>query len=283
MKLKAHWVVFTAAALISTAQTHASCVGDLTVEGDGAASLSTNAARIFSDPRTYFVGPLENVEVLPEIPPIKLSSLFNAYQDGIYPYTLINSTTGIRELRWESPPERGVIFLDKLYYGSNLKAGVKLAKNGKYRVTFDTAFAQVIHACGTIPRKKFKTNPDGTKYEVPPNYWLTPDLQAAYTDLFNAGHAHSVEVWNAATGELVGGAYGVLVEGVYSSESLFHLEDNTSRIALYYLYEHLKAKGFKWIDTQMVSSETKALGGELIPRAEFMRMIDEAKKLNLKF
>lgn len=217
--------------------------------------------------------------------------LRSAYSLGFFPYTEINPETGVRELSWETMPQRGVLFFDEMHVMSRVKKAEKKVTDGVYRVTFDTAFAQVIHECASVPRKKFKKNPDGTVFKNPdgslvelaPNYWITPEIKKAYTDLHKMGHAHSVEVWNVATGELVGGEYGVMLNGVYSGESTFHKEDDTSRIALYYLYDRLKSKGLKWIDLQMVTSESANWGARAVPRAEYMRMMEEAKKQNLKF
>ena len=85
------------------------------------------------------------------------------------------------------------------------------------------------------------------------------------TRLHEHGHAHSVECWQA--GELVGGIYGVAVGGFFAGESMFHRASNASKVALFHLLEHLRARDFALFDIQMVTPFTRQMGAVTIPRA----------------
>ena len=55
----------------------------------------------------------------------------------------------------------------------------------------------------------------------------------AYQALHEAGFAHSVEAWDEY-GELVGGLYGVSIDGVFAGESMFHRVPNASKLVVFH-------------------------------------------------
>src|SRR4029079_15572217 len=59
--------------------------------------------------------------------------------------------------------------------------------------------------------------------------WITPRVMRAFADLFDAGYAHSFEVWNGR-GELAGGGYGLALGRTFITESQFSREPNTSKM-----------------------------------------------------
>ena len=93
------------------------------------------------------------------------------------------------------------------------------------------------------------------------------------------GHAQSVEVWN--NGQLVGGLYGVTVGKVFCGESMFHRTANASKLAMYYLVEHLKEQGAGFIDCQLQNPHLASLGCVTISRKDFLEKL--AKSTLLKF
>jgi leucyl/phenylalanyl-tRNA--protein transferase len=99
---------------------------------------------------------------------------------------------------------------------------------------------------------------------------------SAYTELFNSGYAHSVEAWK--DDELVGGIYGVLVDGVFSAESMFFTESYASKICLLQMIEWLKSQGLKWMDIQMVTPHMKSMGGIELSREEFLNLLKKSQK-----
>lgn len=172
--------------------------------------------------------------------------LLQAYSQGIFPWFEEG-----QPLLWWSPDPRMVLFPEDLRVSKSLQ---KTLKTSTYTVTMDRAFAEVIAACAA---------PRGDS----PGTWITEAMQLAYTELFRAGHAHSVEVWRGD--ELVGGLYGVAIGHVFFGESMFSVESNTSKIALVNLVKQLQQWNYKLIDCQVSSEHLESLGAVEISRNEF--------------
>lgn len=183
-------------------------------------------------------------------------TLVSAYEKGIYPWPFEE----LYPLFWFCPEQRGVLDFTELHVPRSLE---KVRKKSNFHVTFDRAFDQVIDYCSKQPRPGQK----GT--------WITPSMVEAYKKFHRLGYAHSVECWNAE--KLVGGLYGVYVRGVFSGESMFHLEPNASKISLITLIEKLREHGLDWIDIQMVTPVTGHLGGKYIPRRDFLTRIKQSQ------
>jgi len=178
--------------------------------------------------------------------------LLEAYRSGIFPWFEEG-----QPILWWSPDPRMVLFPDALYISRSLQ---KALGKSDYSVTMDSAFGQVI-ACCAQPRD----DSHGT--------WITADMQRAYTDLFDRGFAHSVEVWRDS--ELVGGLYGVALGRVFFGESMFSFESNTSKIALVNLVKQLQQWNYELIDCQVSSEHLESLGAAEISREQFSEQLDE--------
>jgi len=113
------------------------------------------------------------------------------------------------------------------------------------------AFAEVIRACAATPRPG------------QPGTWITPAVLSAYTQLHRVGFAHSVEAWDGQ--QLVGGVYGVDVDGAFAAESMFYWQPNASKLALLHLISHLESRGLDWMDIQVLTPQPGALGRESHP------------------
>jgi leucyl/phenylalanyl-tRNA--protein transferase len=157
-------------------------------------------------------------------------------------------------LKWWTRKERSVLFFPELHVARRLR---RLMKSGKYRVTFDTAFDQVLSNCAA-PRA----------YNWHALTWLTPRFMTLFTELHRKGHAHSYEVWNTE-GDLVAGGFGSAVGHVFVGESMFSHETDTSKLASIVLYAHLKKWGFAFIDARDRTPVLEKQGYRDIPRAEF--------------
>lgn len=138
----------------------------------------------------------------------------------------------------------------------------RLMRRNTYRVTFDTAFDEVIRACAE-PRKG-----------RPRLTWITPQIMHLYATLHDKGDAHSFEVWNEA-GELVGGGYGLAVGRVFVTESMFSRESNTSRIGFASLNWHLAKWGYALNDVKdwAFAFPLEQAGAKLMPRAQFEEVL----------
>lgn len=174
--------------------------------------------------------------------------LLLAYQNGIFPW--YNDDTPIL---WYSPHERFVLFPDELRISKSMR---QVLNSGRFKVTHNQNFAEVIDACSTVGRK----DQNGT--------WITADMKNAYIRLNNEGHAHSVEVWE--DGKLVGGLYGVQTGEVFCGESMFSKVSNASKAALISL---CNAADYKLIDCQVYTEHLESLGARMISRKEYLRIL----------
>jgi leucyl/phenylalanyl-tRNA--protein transferase len=176
--------------------------------------------------------------------------LLEAYRRGIFPY--FDETT---PLLWWSPDPRGIFELDGFHVARRL---ARTIRSGKFRVTVNTAFADVMAGCAD--------REEGT--------WITPSMIEAYTRLHQLGHAHSVEVWHKD--QLAGGVYGVTVGGLFAGESMFTRIRDASKVALAFLIERLRQRGFSLFDIQFVTDHTASLGAVAIPRHEYLARLRRA-------
>ena len=175
--------------------------------------------------------------------------LMLAYQNGIFPWYSDDTP-----ILWYSPHQRFVLFPNKLKVSSSMR---KVLKHGQFNITFDQAFSDVIQSCAHISR-------DGDL-----GTWITSDMQKAYILLHKFGYAHSIEVWENDT--LVGGLYGVIVNNVFSGESMFSKVSNASKVALTWL---CKNKAFLIIDCQVHTNHLESLGAEFISRSEYLELLN---------
>jgi len=130
-------------------------------------------------------------------------------------------------------------------------------------VTFDRDFEGVIAACARRREHKWHLT------------WITPRIMHAYARLFDAGYAHSFEVWNR-NGGLVGGGYGVAVGHAFFTESQFSLEPNTSKIGFTVLNWHLAKWGFALNDGKWETPTIASMGFRTTPRAQFRTKLASA-------
>lgn len=177
--------------------------------------------------------------------------LLSAYLQGIFPW--YNEGDPVY---WWSPDPRLVLYPNKLKVSKSLSARIK---SRKFEVRFNTCFLEVVKACAGTKRK----GQDGT--------WITKEMIAGYHELHKMGFAQSVETF--LDNKLVGGLYGLTLGRVFCGESMFHHVSDASKVAFYYLVQHLKNKGFQLIDAQMPTSHLKSLGAEEMPRSDFLLKI----------
>ncbi|OJW75890.1 leucyl/phenylalanyl-tRNA--protein transferase [Thiobacillus sp. 65-1402] len=182
--------------------------------------------------------------------------LLDAYRHGIFPW--FNPGEPIL---WWSPDPRMVLVPGEIRVTRSL---AKRIRNGGFETRVDTAFAEVMRACAA-PR----AGASGT--------WISPAMVAAYTRLFDAGYAHSVETWR--DGKLVGGLYGVAIGRMFYGESMFSREPDASKVALVRLAQQLRRWEFGLIDCQMETPHLASLGARTLPRAAFTARLAELVNL----
>lgn len=186
--------------------------------------------------------------------------LLDAYQHAIFPWPL-----GDELLAWWSPDPRAILEFDEFHVPRRL---ARTVRSGKYAVTFNRAFDDVIDGCRTAPGRRGAT-------------WITQAMARAYKMLHRLGHAHSAEAWYES--ELAGGVYGVSIAGLFAAESMFCRRSDASKVALYHLLQRLKQRGYALVDLQILNAHTRWLGGREIPRHQYLRRLAEALTKRVSF
>ena len=79
-----------------------------------------------------------------------------------------------------------------------------------------------------------------------------------------------------ASGTLVGGLYGVKINGLFAGESMFSTARDASKVALVELVNALGETGVSLLDTQWTTPHLVSLGAVDMPRDEYLRRLDHA-------
>jgi len=187
---------------------------------------------------------------------LRPATLLRAYRSGVFPWYNENEP-----ILWWSPDPRAIFELEHFSLSRRL---ARTIRSGKFRVTINQAFADVMRGCA---------DRDAT--------WITDDMLQAYTHMHQLGHVHSIETWLGD--ELAGGVYGLAIGGFFSGESMFQRVTDASKVALAYLIEYLQIRGFTLFDTQVVTGHTVRMGAIEIPRAEYLERLRKALALPVSF
>ena len=155
-------------------------------------------------------------------------------------------------VHWVEPRLRAILPLDGFHLSHSLK---KVIVSDRFRVTTDTAFADMVALCAQPADDR-------------PTTWINPVIKASYDRLFQIGHAHSVECW--LDGELVGGLYGVSLGRAFFGESMVSRARDASKVALAHLVARLRAGGWKLLDCQFITAHLASLGAIEIRQADYL-------------
>lgn len=183
---------------------------------------------------------------------ISKDMVYSAYLQGIFPW--FNEDEG-EPVVWWSPDPRFVLFPQEFHLPQRLQ---RFLRHCPFHYSFDKAFRQVITSCAEVKRP----GQAGT--------WIGPSMIDVYCHLFRCGVAHSVEVWRE--NRLVGGLYGVLVGQVFFGESMFSLEQESSKSAFALFVEAFRNCGGKLIDSQVYTTNLARFGARNISRSAFLRL-----------
>jgi leucyl/phenylalanyl-tRNA---protein transferase len=188
------------------------------------------------------------IEITPQV-------LLKAYACGIFPMA---ESADDPALYWIEPQQRGILLLDQVHVPRRL---ARTIRQRIYEVRVDTDFEGVIAGCAASRPGRRTT-------------WINPKIRALYRELFESGHCHTVEAWSGD--ELVGGLYGVALNGAFFGESMFSTARDASKVALVHLCGRLLYGGFSLLDTQFVTGHLKQFGTIEIERAEFHKLLEKA-------
>ncbi|MEO5972090.1 MAG: leucyl/phenylalanyl-tRNA--protein transferase [Sphingomicrobium sp.] len=177
--------------------------------------------------------------------------LLQGYAAGIFPMA---DSREAAELFWVEPRTRAILPLDRFHVSRSLR---RTLLSGRFTVTLDRAFAEVIAACA----RREET-------------WINAEIEHAMLALHASGHAHSIEAW--AGDALAGGVYGVRLGRAFFGESMFSTERDGSKVALAWLVARMKVGGFTLLDCQFMTAHLASLGAISMPRATYVALLAAA-------
>jgi leucyl/phenylalanyl-tRNA--protein transferase len=180
--------------------------------------------------------------------------LVAAYAAGIFPWYSAG-----QPILWWSPDPRFVIEPERLHVPRSLERTIR---RGRYRVTADRAFRQVIEGCAAAARPG------------QPGTWIVPAMVRAYTRLHQLGLAHSFEAWEGD--ELAGGLYGVSLGDAFFGESMFARRPDASKVAFVRSVEWLAGQGIWLLDSQLRTDHLARFGATDWPRERYLAALERA-------
>jgi leucyl/phenylalanyl-tRNA--protein transferase len=195
------------------------------------------------------------LEITPQV-------LLKAYTCGIFPMA---ESADDPALYWIEPQHRGILPLENVHVPRRL---ARTLRTTDLAVRIDTDIEGVIQGCAASRPGRRST-------------WINERIRSLYRDLFDLGHCHTVEVWQSD--RLVGGLYGVALNGAFFGESMFSYARDASKIALVYLAARLAYGGFRLLDTQFVTDHLRQFGTIELNREEFHRLLELALQVDADF
>ncbi|MFF3290925.1 leucyl/phenylalanyl-tRNA--protein transferase [Streptomyces sp. NPDC003023] len=207
---------------------------------------------------------------------LRPQTLLSAYRHGLYPFPaetieheLLNELSYEAEVAagrihvldgsrapfavaWCSPDPRPLISSDRPHLSRSLR---RLLRRTEWTTTLDTCFTRVVEHCRQGRSEK----------------WLTDELAASLNRLHECGYAHSIEVWEH--GELIGGTFGVLINGVFSADSQFTLRSGAGKVAVTDLCRRLAEAGGTAVDVQRDSDHVQMLGAGPVARTAYLQLL----------
>lgn len=183
---------------------------------------------------------------------LKPERLWFAYQLGLFPWYNEGD-----EILWWCPDPRFVLYPSEIKVSKSMK---KILRDDIFDFTENQCFEMVMRNCKTIERE----GQDGT--------WINEDLVQSFVMLHKHGKAKSFEVWQ--NGELAGGFYGILVGNVFCGESMFSKVPNASKAALIH-FTQLYQNDWEIIDCQIYSAHLESLGAKMIPKIDYLNILNK--------
>lgn len=185
--------------------------------------------------------------------------LLEGYKNGIFP---MSESREDGSVGWYSARERGIIPIDDFKVSSNVQ---RIIRQGRYSCQIDTCFRRVMEECASRETT-----------------WISDIIIDSFELLHLAGHAHSVEIFDADH-NLVGGSYGVSLGSAFFGESMFKKAREADKVALWNTHQILKKNGFILWDTQFYTDHLAQFGCIEISTEEYRRRLKKALSKKAQF
>ena len=177
---------------------------------------------------------------------LSVPGLRAAYARGFYP------ACGMGRHTWWAPAERMVLFIENFHVEPAVR---RRLERKDFRVTFDQDFAAVVRACAEARSGR-----------------MAPPLIEAFNSAFDAGVAHSVEIWDRS-GALAGGIFGLAIGRVFFTGDHFAGARDASKVGFVALNCHLQRWGYLLNDGKHLSGRLCQLGFLPVQRATFNALL----------
>lgn len=181
--------------------------------------------------------------------------VLGAYAVGVFP---MSDHRTAESIYWVEPKRRAIMPLDGFHLSQSLR---KTIASGRFRVTADTAFEQIIALCAESAIDR-------------PDTWINPAIERVFIDLHRLGYAHSIECWDGD--RLAGGLYGLALGRAFFGESMVSRARDASKVALAWLVARLKVGGFELLDCQFQTDHLASLGAIEISRRDYLAGLSSA-------
>ncbi|GAA0771526.1 leucyl/phenylalanyl-tRNA--protein transferase [Roseibium denhamense] len=195
------------------------------------------------------------MEITPQV-------LLKAYACGLFPMAESADDPG---LFWLEPEHRGILPLDSFHLPRRLRRTIR---NDVFEVRVSTDFQAVIDGCAEPMPGRQKT-------------WINREIRRLYGELFEMGYCHTIEAWQ--DGELVGGLYGVSLNGAFFGESMFTFKTDASKVCLAHLVARLIIGGYTLLDTQFVTDHLSKFGTQEISQSDYNARLANALQQETDF
>lgn len=183
------------------------------------------------------------------------SLLLRAYASGIFPMA---ENAADPRIQWIDPQRRGILPLDSFHVPRRLR---RFMHHHPFDVRISTAFEEIVRLCAESASDR-------------PQTWINETILRSYCALYALGFAHSVECWQ--DGVLVGGLYGVTLGGAFFGESMVSRAPNASKVALVFLVNRLREKGYSLLDTQFITEHLSQFGAIEVSRTDYHALLNVA-------
>lgn len=162
---------------------------------------------------------------------------------------------------WYYPQIRCIIDPKNYNYPRSLK---KFIEKSDFSFSFSRKTIEVVNNCA---------NRTST--------WINQELIDAYKRIYALGFLHSVEVY--LENNLVGGLYGIVINGAFFGESMFSHVPQASKAALIKLLEKLNSNSFVLLDVQFITPHLEMFGAHEITLKKYKSYLNRAHKINTSF
>ncbi|MEO7454174.1 MAG: leucyl/phenylalanyl-tRNA--protein transferase [Fimbriimonadales bacterium] len=173
--------------------------------------------------------------------------LYHAYSTGWFPMA---EESG--EIGWYKPHVRAIIPIENFQASHSLRKSAR-----KMEWEFDRDFANIMDECA---------NREET--------WISREIKDAYVRLFDLGYAHCCGTYR--NGSLIGGVYCVAFGNALFAESMFHIETDAGKVALWKLVEKAGQAGVELFEVQFLTPHLATLGAIEIEEDEYFTLLEKA-------